>query len=106
MSDTACKPPGWRCGQGLTLIEAQNLIRSLARMFPDFYEWSDRTVDIGQMYGYLTTVFGWTFQTGNAKPNTIRNFPVQANGAEMCRLACRYATEAASLSSLRSTTRF
>jgi hypothetical protein len=88
------QPPGLAMRTGLTSIEAENLVRSLARMFPDFYEWADRTVDVGQMYGYLTSVFGWTFQTGDAKANTIRNFPVQANGAEMCRLACRYATEA------------
>ena len=35
-----------------------------------------------------------TFQTGsNARPTSLRNFPVQANGAEILRLVCCLATE-------------
>lgn len=45
--------------------------------------------------GGLWTVYGWRLHTGS-NPNTrsIRNFPMQANGAEMLRLACCFATEA------------
>jgi hypothetical protein len=87
--------PGMALRTGLNVIRAEGIIRSLRQMFRDFYEWSDRTISVGQMHGYLTTVLGWTFiTTETTKPNTIRNFPVQANGAEMCRLAVRYATEA------------
>lgn len=50
-------------------------------------------VDVGQLAGYLSTVFGWTYRTESARPNTLRNFPMQANGAEMLRLACCLATE-------------
>lgn len=32
--------------------------------------------------------------TGNANPRSLRNFPMQSNGAEMLRLACCLATEA------------
>jgi DNA polymerase I len=42
----------------------------------------------------LHTVFGWTVRVGpDAKPRSLRNFPCQANGAEMMRLACCLATE-------------
>jgi DNA polymerase I len=42
----------------------------------------------------LHTVFGWTVQVGpDANPRSLRNFPCQANGAEMMRLACFLATE-------------
>jgi DNA polymerase-1 len=42
----------------------------------------------------LSTVFGWTLRTENTpRPTTLRNFPMQANGAEMLRLACCLATE-------------
>jgi DNA polymerase I len=42
----------------------------------------------------LRTVFGWTVRIGpDAKPRSLRNFPCQANGAEMMRLACCLATE-------------
>ncbi|HEU5115970.1 MAG TPA: hypothetical protein VFT74_04770, partial [Isosphaeraceae bacterium] len=37
---------------------------------------------------------GWTVHVGtNANPRSLRNFPMQANGAEMLRLACCLATE-------------
>jgi hypothetical protein len=44
--------------------------------------------------GRLRTVFGWTVHAGD-KPNSrsLRNFPMQGNGAEMMRLACCLATE-------------
>lgn len=45
----------------------------------------------------ISTVFGWQYflnsmQRLNAR--SLRNFPMQANGAEMLRLACIWATEA------------
>ena len=44
--------------------------------------------------GSLPTVFGWRLHTGaNANPRSIQNFPMQANGAEMLRLACCLVTE-------------
>jgi hypothetical protein len=44
--------------------------------------------------GGLHTVFGWKVRAGgNANPRSLRNFPMQANGAEMLRLACCLATE-------------
>ena len=43
---------------------------------------------------WLLTVFGWTVRVGpDANPRSLRNFPCQANGAEMMRLACCLATE-------------
>jgi hypothetical protein len=43
----------------------------------------------------LWTAFGWTVHvTENPNPRFIRNFPMQANGAEMLRLACIFVTEA------------
>jgi hypothetical protein len=42
----------------------------------------------------LHTVFGWTVHVGpDANARSLRNFPCQANGAEMMRLACCLATE-------------
>ena len=44
--------------------------------------------------GTLHTVFGWEVHIGeNPNPRSLRNFPMQANGAEMLRLACCIATE-------------
>ena len=44
--------------------------------------------------GSLHTVFGWHVHIGEkVNPRSLRNFPMQANGAEMLRLACCLATE-------------
>ena len=46
------------------------------------------------LYGKLWTVFGWTIHVDDKpNPRSLRNFPMQANGAEMLRLACCLATE-------------
>jgi hypothetical protein len=37
----------------------------------------------------MHTAFGWRLNVrGHTKPGTVRNFPLQANGAEVLRLAC------------------
>jgi hypothetical protein len=42
----------------------------------------------------IETVFGWRMQlTSWTKPRTVSNFPMQANGAELLRWACCFATE-------------
>ena len=46
------------------------------------------------LHGWLWTVFGWRVHVGDhINPRSLANFPVQANGAEMLRLACCLATE-------------
>ena len=46
------------------------------------------------LHGKLWTAFGWTIHTStNPNPRSLRNFPMQANGAEMLRLACCFAVE-------------
>jgi len=59
-----------------------------------FWQWSDRLVDYAMIHSRVHTVFGWTLHViANANVRTIRNFPMQATGAEMLRLACCLATE-------------
>jgi DNA polymerase I len=44
--------------------------------------------------GWLPTVYGWKVQVGaESNPRSLANFPAQANGAELLRLACCLATE-------------
>jgi hypothetical protein len=46
------------------------------------------------LYSKLYTTFGWTIHAGPlTNPRSLRNFPMQANGAEMLRFACCFATE-------------
>jgi DNA polymerase-1 len=79
---------------GLSVIDAQDLLRRLAQTVPTFTAWAEHVVDVGQLTGYLSTVFGWTMRSENTpRSTTLRNFPMQANGAEMLRMASCLATE-------------
>ena len=62
--------------------------------YPVFAAWQERSVDIALLRGYMSTSFGWRLNvTNNTRPTALRNFPMQAHGAEMLRIACCLATE-------------
>jgi hypothetical protein len=74
--------------------QARDLLRLHWETYRQFWKWSDASVDFAMLYGYLTTVFGWTIHVGShVNPRSLRNYPMQANGAEMLRLACCLASE-------------
>jgi hypothetical protein len=75
-------------------IVARSLLRTHRETYRKFWAWSDAAVDTAMLAGSLHTVFGWRVHVGeNSNPRSLRNFPMQANGAEMLRLACCLATE-------------
>jgi hypothetical protein len=79
---------------GQPLFQARELLRLHRETYSKFWNWSDAAVDCAMLHGYLQTVFGWTIRVGGqVNSRSIRNFPMQANGAEMLRLACSLATE-------------
>jgi hypothetical protein len=88
---------------GIPPAEARLLLRLHRQSYPVFWCWSDAVQDCAMLTGRLRTVFGWQVHvtpgfdptTGRprANPRSLRNFPMQANGAEMMRLACCLATE-------------
>ncbi len=79
---------------GVSTSHARELLRMHRASYPDFWRWSDQVQDQAMLSGKLQTVFGWTVHVGaDANPRTLRNFCMQANGAEMLRLACCLATE-------------
>ncbi len=70
------------------------LLRLHQKTFTTFWEWSNAVETQAMLKGLLQTNFGWTLHVGpDANPRSIRNFPMQGNGAEMMRLACCLATE-------------
>ena len=79
---------------GQPVIQAKALLQSHHDTYRKFWKWSDSAVDYAMLHGKLWTVFGWTVRPGtNPNPRSLRNFPMQANGAEMLRLACCFAVE-------------
>ena len=74
--------------------KARELIRLHHETYKVFWKWSDAALDFAMLESKIYTVFGWTIYVGGkSNPRSLRNFPMQANGAEMLRLACIFATE-------------
>ena len=75
-------------------IRARELLRLHRETYRVFWAWSDAALDHAMLTGSLHTVFGWRVRVpADSNPRSLRNFPMQANGAEMLRLACCLGTE-------------
>ena len=79
---------------GQPVIVARDLLWAHRETYRTFWRWSDAALDHAMLTGSLHTVYGWTIHIGEKpNPRSLRNFPMQANGAEMLRIACCLATE-------------
>jgi hypothetical protein len=75
-------------------VQARDLLRAHHETYCTFWQWSDRVVDHAVLTGELHTVFGWMLHvTADFNPRSLRNHLMQANGAEMMRLAACLMTE-------------
>src|SRR6516165_3257535 len=83
---------GYRIGRSTR--EAKALLRAHREAFSTFWRWSDGAVNHATFQRELHTVFGWPMHyKAQANPRSQRNFLLQANGAELLRLACCLVTE-------------
>ncbi len=72
-----------------SVIEAKALLRLHRQTYYKYWKWSDSIADQAMLVGVVSTVFGWNYFTNkDYNERSFRNFPAQANGAEMLRLAC------------------
>ena len=79
---------------GQPVAQGRELLNLHKRTYHRFWSWSEAAVNHAMLRGWLHTVFGWTIHVGGeANPRSLANFPCQANGAEMLRLACSLITE-------------
>lgn len=77
------------------VARARQLLDLHRSTFNVFWNWSDQCVNEAVLGGKLWTNFGWQIQVGsNANDRSLRNFPMQAGGAEMLRIACILLTRA------------
>jgi DNA polymerase-1 len=82
---------------GVSLLEAQIIVAELRRLRKRYWDWSDAQIAMARKRGYIETVFGWRMyvypqiRRGSAiigtKTTTIVNWPVQAAGGEILRVA-------------------
>ena len=77
------------------VARARQLLELHRRTYRKFWEWSDSAVDEAVLGGRLWAGFGWQIHTRDEiNDRSLRNFPMQANGAEMLRIASILLTEA------------
>ena len=89
-------PDGLAQRIGQPVAAARELLALHRATYPVFWRWSQAAVDRAGLVGKIQTVFGWPIHVGPthdpkrpaANPRSLANFPCQANGAEMLRLAC------------------
>lgn len=87
---------------GVSKFEAKKLLQLHRQVYTTFWKWSDNQLDLTIISGQQQTAFGWTHKTSyradlppaGFNSRTLVNFPMQANGAEMMRIAACLATEA------------
>lgn len=79
---------------GRPSVYARELLRLHRETYPTYWRWSESAVMHAMLVGWLETVFGWRVYAGSeANSRSMANFPMQATGAEMLRLACCLAIE-------------
>lgn len=69
-------------------IRAKILLRNHKEAFKKFWKWSDEVTDAARLGGWIQTPLGWKMYTVAAKDRTIRNFLMQATGANLLQCAC------------------
>lgn len=79
---------------GVCIAEARAMLQAHRRTYATFWDWSQRLRDVAMLRGHIDTCFGWRLHvSGDTRPTSLMNHPMQAHGAEMLRLACCLLTE-------------
>src|SRR5262249_2115565 len=75
---------------GISLVEAgETLAAGFRAGFHRFFDYTYRVLDHAGLRLEIGTPFGWYMQCpSNINPRTVRNFPIQSNGAEILHVAC------------------
>jgi len=71
------------------VIRARQLLAQHRRVYRRFWEWSDDMFNGAVARNEVRTLYGWRLQLkADLNPRSVRNFPMQATGAEILRIAC------------------
>jgi hypothetical protein len=75
---------------GVSTFEAHEMLAQHHEQFSQYWDWSDDWVQHSLQTGVMRTAFGWTCRTGITEFNerSIRNWPIQAAGADILRISC------------------
>jgi hypothetical protein len=88
-------PFGLALQLGCSVTYATDLQRMLAQIYPVFWKWSLDVVAQAQFDLQIVSPFGWPLHvTSNTKRTTLKNYKMQAGGADALRLSVIAAYEA------------
>lgn len=78
--------------KSITLSDAYNKAQQIHRWhkttFTDYWQWTEDTINQARRSGFIQSLDGWTyFVTDSVRDTQLLNFPMQANGAALMRLA-------------------
>jgi DNA polymerase family A len=77
---------------GVSSFEAHEMLNQHKELFAQYWRWSDDWTAHSLQTGVMRTAFGWKCRIGIVEPSvnarSIRNWPVQATGADILRIAC------------------
>jgi DNA polymerase-1 len=75
----------------VSYFEAHEMLSQHKELFSQYWAWSDDWVAHALQTGIVRTVFGWSHHIGiigSVNERSLRNWPVQATGADILRIAC------------------
>jgi DNA polymerase-1 len=74
----------------VSTFEGHEMLSQHRELFAQYWAWSDDWVQHALQTGVMRTAFGWTCHIGILEFNerSIRNWPIQATGADILRIAC------------------
>lgn len=70
-------------------LRARQLLDMHKKVYRTFWAWSDNLYNATVAFNRVATLYGWQLHVQpDLNPRSLRNFPMQANAAEMLRIAC------------------
>ncbi len=80
---------------GIAPVEARDLLRKHHDTYRAFWRWNQDIQDMARLSGVMHTSFGWTRHVQGTDYNlrSLMNWPIQAGGADIMRIAAIAATE-------------
>ena len=74
----------------VSVFEAAKMLTRHREQFRQYWAWSDDYIQHAMQTGVMRTAFGWHCRVGITEFNerSMRNWPIQATGAEIFRIAC------------------
>ena len=79
---------------GCNQAQAEEFLNLHKQTYATFWQWNDAFVEEAKERGYTESLYGWRLNVdANSNPRSLRNFPMQANGAEMLRMAANLVVE-------------